>query len=155
MRLRRLLDDGVESSVDLDILSVTADSREVRPGTLFAALAGSKADGRDFIDEAVKRGAAAVLADLSLEGREIGVPLILDPEPRRRFALIAARFFESQPRHVAAVTGTNGKTSVASFVRQLWQDIRAESGVSRHARAGSARLRRRTRADHAGSGSSA
>ncbi|MGI9486998.1 MAG: UDP-N-acetylmuramoyl-L-alanyl-D-glutamate--2,6-diaminopimelate ligase [Geminicoccaceae bacterium] len=135
MRLRRLLDPGLTSgadsgsSLDLDILSVTADSREVLPGTLFAALAGSKVDGRDFIEDAVRRGAVAVLADPSLAGREIGVPLILDPEPRRRLALIAACFFARQPRRVAAVTGTNGKTSVASFVRQLWRafDLQAAS----------------------------
>ncbi|MEM8948541.1 MAG: UDP-N-acetylmuramoyl-L-alanyl-D-glutamate--2,6-diaminopimelate ligase [Pseudomonadota bacterium] len=139
MRLRRLLDPGLTSSVDPgsaadrgsnvnlgsgpdpDISLITADSREVRPGALFAALAGSRVDGRTFIDEAVQRGASAVLADPSLAGREIGVPLITDPEPRQRLALIAARFYEVQPRRVAAVTGTNGKTSVASFVRQLWE----------------------------------
>ncbi|MGI9508503.1 MAG: UDP-N-acetylmuramoyl-L-alanyl-D-glutamate--2,6-diaminopimelate ligase [Geminicoccaceae bacterium] len=130
MRLRHLLDPGLAtngsdvdcgSKADPEILALTADSREVRPGTLFAALVGNKVDGRLFIDEAIKRGAAAILTDFSQEGRDIGVPLILDAQPRRRLALLAARFFQRQPRHVAAVTGTNGKTSVASFVRQLWQ----------------------------------
>lgn len=139
MRLRHLLDPRLRpdadcgssldpgAAADCDILSVTADSREVRPGALFAALAGAKVDGRAFIEDAVERGAVAVLADPSLEGREIGVPLILDPEPRRRLALIAARFFQRQPRHVAAITGTNGKTSVASFVRQLWDMLGHEA----------------------------
>ncbi|MGI9420656.1 MAG: UDP-N-acetylmuramoyl-L-alanyl-D-glutamate--2,6-diaminopimelate ligase [Geminicoccaceae bacterium] len=128
MRLRRLLHPGVTiegsdagSIVDIDILAVTADSRDVRPGTLFAALAGSRMDGRLFIEDAVARGAAAVLTDPSFAGREIGVPLILDPRPRRGLALIAARFYEHQPEMAVAVTGTNGKTSVVNFVRQIWQ----------------------------------
>ena len=93
MRLRRLLDPGLRSASDPDILSVTADSREVRPGALFAALAGSKVDGRAFIEDAVKRGASAVLADPSLAGCEIGVPLITDPEPRRRAGADRRRAF--------------------------------------------------------------
>ncbi len=131
MRLRHLLDPGLTiedaDGNDPDILSLTADSREVRPGALFAALAGSKADGRAFIEEAVAKGAAAVLADPSLQGRDIGVPLILDPEPRRRLALMAARFAGARPAHVVAVTGTSGKTSVAHLVRQIWEGLGRKS----------------------------
>ncbi len=105
-----------------DIVGLTCDSRLVEPGFLFAALAGARADGRAFIPEAMRRGAAAVLAPpgTRIETREPPVPLLVDDNPRRRFALMAARFFASQPRTVAAVTGTNGKTSVVSFLRQLW-----------------------------------
>jgi len=127
MRLRQLLDGGVTleggEDNDPDILSLTADSRAVQPGTLFAALAGSKVDGRAFIDDAIRKGAVAVLADPSLSGRAFSVPLVLDPEPRRRLALMAARFAGRQPRHVVAVTGTSGKTSVASLVRQIWSSL--------------------------------
>jgi UDP-N-acetylmuramoyl-L-alanyl-D-glutamate--2,6-diaminopimelate ligase len=90
---------------------------------LFAALPGSKLDGGSFIPEALARGAAAVLADASYPGRDLGVPLILDPQPRRRLALIAASFYHAQPRCVVAVTGTNGKTSVVGFTRQLWAGL--------------------------------
>ncbi|HXP31034.1 MAG TPA: UDP-N-acetylmuramoyl-L-alanyl-D-glutamate--2,6-diaminopimelate ligase [Stellaceae bacterium] len=119
---------------DLDILGLAADSRAVRPGYLFAALAGSRTDGRRFIADAVARGAAAVLvedavglADLAL--RSPPVRVIADPNPRRRLALMAARFFAPQPKTVVAVTGTNGKTSVAEFTRQIWrhQGLRAAS----------------------------
>jgi UDP-N-acetylmuramoyl-L-alanyl-D-glutamate--2,6-diaminopimelate ligase len=127
MRLRQLLDPGVAldgaAGGDPDILSLTADSRAVRPGALFAALAGSKADGRRFVADAVSKGAAAILADPSLAGTALGVPLVLDPEPRRRLALMAARFFGRQPRHVVAVTGTSGKTSVAHLARQIWEGL--------------------------------
>ena len=109
-------------STDTDIVGLTCDSRLVEPGFLFAALAGARADGRAFIPEAMARGAAAVLAPpgTRIETREPPVPLLVDDNPRRRFALMAARFFASQPPTVAAVTGTNGKTSVVSFLRQVW-----------------------------------
>ncbi len=105
---------------DIEILGITADSREVRPGFLFAALPGTRADGATFIPGAIASGAVAVLAH-SQAAVPDGVPVIRDAAPRRRLALMAAAFYPRQPEVVTAVTGTNGKTSVASFVRQLWQ----------------------------------
>jgi UDP-N-acetylmuramyl-tripeptide synthetase len=110
---------------DPDIAGITADSREVRPGFLFAALPGARLDGRRFAGAAAARGAAAILTDdaaaldLSPEARA-RVAIVADPNPRRRLALLAARFYGRQPRTVAAVTGTNGKTSVAHFTREIW-----------------------------------
>jgi UDP-N-acetylmuramoyl-L-alanyl-D-glutamate--2,6-diaminopimelate ligase len=131
MRLSRLLPPGLTVPGDgqqVEIAGLTADSRQVRPGMLFAALAGSRADGRTFIDDAIARGAAAVLADPSLAGLTLPVPLILDANPRRGLALMAARLFERQPNCIAAVTGTNGKTSVAGFTRQLWTELGLAAG---------------------------
>ncbi len=104
------------------ILGLTADSRAVAPGFLFAALPGTRADGRAFIAEAVARGAAAVLAP---EGTAwpVGVParpLVLHADPRRALALLAAALHGAQPATLVAVTGTNGKTSTVDFLRQLW-----------------------------------
>lgn len=106
----------------LNITGLTSDSRKVQPGFLFAALPGSQADGRAFIPDALEKGAAAVLAPpgTPLEAGHSSVPLIHADNPRRRYALLAARFFGAQPATVAVVTGTNGKTSVASFLRQIW-----------------------------------
>ena len=104
--------------VDPEILGVTSDSRKVRPGFLFAALPGSVADGRRFVSDAVKAGALAVLATDDLP--EVGVPVIRTDDPRRAYALAAANFWENQPGVVVAVTGTNGKTSVAAFCRQIF-----------------------------------
>jgi UDP-N-acetylmuramoyl-L-alanyl-D-glutamate--2,6-diaminopimelate ligase len=110
---------------DPEIAGVTADSRAVRPGFLFAALPGARHDGRRFAGEAAARGAVAILTDdaaaLDLPPaarREIAI--FADPNPRRMLALSAARFYGRQPRNVAAVTGTNGKTSVAHFTREIW-----------------------------------
>ncbi len=105
---------------DPDIAGIAADSREIRPGYLFAALPGRVGDGRRFIDDALRRGAVAVLAPPGLRIGDRPVSVLEDDNPRRRLALMAARFFIRQPRYIAAVTGTNGKTSVASFARQLW-----------------------------------
>jgi UDP-N-acetylmuramoyl-L-alanyl-D-glutamate--2,6-diaminopimelate ligase len=111
---------------DPDIRGLTSDSRAVEPGFLFAALPGSKLDGKAFIDDAVKRGAVALLIDdaqalMALHRRHPGVPVIVDTNPRRRLAQMAARFHAPQPKSLVAVTGTNGKTSVADFTRQIWR----------------------------------
>jgi UDP-N-acetylmuramoyl-L-alanyl-D-glutamate--2,6-diaminopimelate ligase len=116
-----------------EVTGLTADSREVAPGYVFAALPGTKVDGRSFIPQAVERGAVAILADRG-EGldaftrRERPVHIVADANPRRRLALMAARFHAPQPRLVAAVTGTNGKTSTASFARQIWAMLGRRSG---------------------------
>ena len=104
----------------VSVTGLAADSRAVEPGFLFAALPGVKADGTEFIAEALRRGAAAVLAPKGASHPDAQVPIIEDADPRRRLALMAARFYGAQPETTVAVTGTNGKTSVASFVRQLW-----------------------------------
>ena len=114
--------DGWDGGESLELLGITADSRQVAAGWLFAALPGSRADGRAFIAEAVARGAAAVLAP---EGTAwpAGVPprpFLRDPEPRRRLAQMAAALAGPQPATVVAVTGTNGKTSTVEFLRQIW-----------------------------------
>ncbi len=112
--------------IDLDALGIrglTADSREVRPGYLFMAVPGARADGRAFIADALARGAGAILAPAgtAAEGVPDSVPVIFDESPRRLFARLAARFFGIQPERMAAVTGTSGKTSVVDFIRQLWR----------------------------------
>jgi UDP-N-acetylmuramoyl-L-alanyl-D-glutamate--2,6-diaminopimelate ligase len=102
------------------IAGLAADSREVKPGFLFAALPGVKTDGARFIQDAVQRGAAAILVAEGVVPASASVAIIEDSDPRRRLARVAARFFGRQPETAIAVTGTNGKTSVASFLRQLW-----------------------------------
>ncbi|MDG5494961.1 UDP-N-acetylmuramoyl-L-alanyl-D-glutamate--2,6-diaminopimelate ligase [Niveispirillum sp. BGYR6] len=116
---------------DPPITGLTADSRKVVPGTLFAALPGTVRDGRDFIPQAIASGAVAILAPkgTSLPEGAGDVVLIEDTNPRRRLALLAAAFHGEQPAHIAAVTGTNGKTSTAQFTRQLWQALGHKAGA--------------------------
>jgi UDP-N-acetylmuramoyl-L-alanyl-D-glutamate--2,6-diaminopimelate ligase len=115
----------------MGITGLTADSRQVAPGFLFAALPGARADGRRFIADAVARGAVAVLAPLGTEWPP-GVPprpMIQDAEPRRALARMAAVRAGTQPEVVAAVTGTNGKTSTVEFLRQIMQATRPSASL--------------------------
>lgn len=107
------------------LAGLTLDSRKVQPGYLFAALAGSRADGATFVADAVKRGAVAILAapDAALPALDPGIAVIRDDNPRRRIALMAAVFAGMQPAVIAAVTGTNGKSSTVHFVRQIWTSL--------------------------------
>ncbi len=130
MRLAELLTEDERRAMGstaerLEITGLTADSRKVEAGYLFAALPGARADGRDFIDQAVGRGAVAVLAPQGTELKRGEAPVLLihDAEPRRRLAQMAAKVYKRQPRETVAVTGTNGKTSVTVFVRQIWERL--------------------------------
>ncbi|MFW6077831.1 MAG: Mur ligase family protein, partial [Hyphomicrobiales bacterium] len=106
---------------DIDIRGLTADSRDVEPGFLFAAILGEANDGGSFIPEALARGAAALLAAPDVRIEDTALPVLRDQNVRRSLALMAARFHPRQPDTVVAVTGTNGKTSVVAFVRQIWE----------------------------------
>src|SRR5262245_4458703 len=118
---RLLLGDATlaDRGGDVAISGLTADSRQVKPGYLFAALTGTNVDGARFIPQAVAAGAAAVVAGETACDPG-SVALVRTANPQRLFAQMAARFANAQPDIVVAVTGTNGKTSVASFVRQIW-----------------------------------
>ncbi len=118
MRLSDLT-QGAIAAPDIDITGLASDSRAVRPGYLFAALPGAKADGRAFVEAAVAAGAVAVLGPEGLTAPD-GVPVLTVADPRATLAKLAARFFGPAPAVIAAVTGTNGKTSVAHFTRALW-----------------------------------
>ena len=107
-------------AADPVIAGVTADSRKVKPGWLFVALPGVHADGRDFVPAALKAGAAAVIAEAPVNAN---VPVVQVRDARRAYALAAAAFWGAQPGTCVAVTGTNGKTSVATFCRQIFERL--------------------------------
>ncbi len=118
---------GHRAKGSVEISGLTVDSRVVQKGDMFVALPGVNFDGRDYIADAIKAGASAIL---TTPGVDVGVgdfPVVEDANPRRRYAELAARFFEKQPSTQVAVTGTNGKTSVADFTRQLWQALGNEA----------------------------
>ena len=125
MKLRDLFSDdaAIEPQAEaVDVKGLAVDSRAVKPGDLFFAIAGSKTDGSRFVDSAIQAGAVAVAGDHAPSGG-LRVPLVVTPNPRRALALAAARFYPRQPATVAAVTGTSGKTSVAAFTRQIWERL--------------------------------
>ncbi len=114
---------------DVEITAITVDSRKVKPGTLFAAMPGTKVDGASFIPAALAAGASAILIDEKIEIETGDVPLVRSPDPRREVALMAAKFTPNQPRIMAAITGTAGKTSVASFLRQIWESCGEQAAM--------------------------
>ena len=126
MKLSELMHDGLPpldgGAGATEVAGLTADSRAVLPGWVFAALPGSTVDGRNFIPSALEHGAAAIL---TTEGTDIDgdIPVIRAANPRRSLALMAAAFYGAQPETVVAITGTNGKTSVAAFTRQIWRHL--------------------------------
>jgi UDP-N-acetylmuramoyl-L-alanyl-D-glutamate--2,6-diaminopimelate ligase len=124
--------DGAAPLTNPDIVGITADSRLVKPGFLFAALKGVATDGRRFAAEAVANGAVAILTDdpaaLALDdAARVRTIIIADPNPHRRLALLASRLYPQRPGTIVGVTGTNGKTSVAHFTRQIWEALRHPS----------------------------
>jgi UDP-N-acetylmuramyl-tripeptide synthetase len=124
MRLQDLDELSIANAVtlpaDVDFSGVSADSRNVAPGDLFVALAGAKADGASYAKAAEDAGAVAVVCGTDADVGTLSVPVIRTEDPRRSLALIAAKLFAPQPETVVAVTGTAGKTSVASFARQIY-----------------------------------
>lgn len=125
MKLSALVQGLAPDLGAVEIAGITADSRKVKPGFLFAALQGVAKDGRDYIDTAIKAGAVAVLTD-DRPGAW-SVPAVKSTEPRLVLAQAAAAFFPLQPGIVAAVTGTNGKSSTVDFLRQIWASMGRKS----------------------------
>jgi UDP-N-acetylmuramoyl-L-alanyl-D-glutamate--2,6-diaminopimelate ligase len=124
MRLRDLFSNDVVIDPQAGAVAVSGlavDSRAVKPGDLFFALAGAKTDGVRFIEQAIKSGAVAVAGEHP--PGNLTVPFVMLQNPRRAMALAAARLYPCQPETIAAVTGTSGKTSVAAFTRQIWQRL--------------------------------
>ncbi len=122
-----------KSAGDVRITGLSVDSRDVEPGHLFAALPGTKVHGAEFIQYALRMDAGAILTDREGAGlaRDVldgaDVPVVVVEEPREALAFTAALWFEAQPEVQIAITGTNGKTSVANFARQLWTEMGAEA----------------------------
>ena len=106
---------------ELEISDVTADSRNIEPGNLFVAIAGQMRDGAAFVGEAAEKGAVAAVVSAQSELPDPGIPVIRVADPRYFLAKAAARIHSEQPETMVAVTGTAGKTSVASFTRQIWE----------------------------------
>jgi len=112
------LEDQLAGSVGaLAVSGISSDSRKIEPGMVFVAVAGTKADGAGFIADAATRGAVAAVAS---HGIDAPIPVVVVSDPRRFLSIAASHVYGKQPETMVAVTGTAGKTSVASFTRQIW-----------------------------------
>ena len=127
MKLSQILGPETQAPANaaaIDVTGLSADSRGVKPGFLFAAMSGSKRDGAAYVPAAIAAGAVAVLVGMQTGLPEMpGIVVVRADEPRLALARMAARFYRHQPDIVVAVTGTSGKTSTAYFVRQIWAGL--------------------------------
>jgi len=125
VKLRDLLPGAApDSRLDgIEVVGVTSDSRKVKPGFLFVAIAGNRTDGARFVKQAASDGAVAVIAEQRPDTLPDAMAFIRAANPRRLLALASAKIFPRQPATIAAVTGTSGKTSVAAFTRQIWNEL--------------------------------
>lgn len=119
MKLGQLVSGADMAFADRTVTGFAIDHRKIAPGTVFGAFEGAAFNGEDFINDAIAAGAVAVVARPEADVR--GAVHIAEANPRQAFARLAAKFFRPFPAHVAAVTGTNGKTSTAELTRQLWR----------------------------------
>ena len=113
---------------DREILSIAHDSRKVKDGTLFIAIAGEKNDGHDYIFEAIDKGAIAVIAN----GRSpltSKVPILQVKNPRKAMSKISANFYKNPSKdvNVIGVTGTNGKTTTTQLINYILRDNNKDS----------------------------
>ncbi len=129
MRLGEILDlnDGDRALAEREIAGVAFDSRKVRPGDVFFALAGAKDDGLKHAAEALSRGAVAVVCERDAQSGVDTAPFVRVADARAALARAARRMFPGQPETIVAVTGTSGKTSVAAFARQIWAALGREA----------------------------
>lgn len=108
-------------NVDIEISGLDADSRNVKDGYLFAALKGVQLDGTKFIGTAIEAGAKAILVNAAYDGEmNADIAWIKSSEPRKTLAFLAANFYPKQPPYILAITGTNGKSSIVDFLRQIF-----------------------------------
>lgn len=114
--------DGADAASEvppLEIKGLNADSRLLGEGEVFFALPGAQGHGIAYVYEALGRGASAIVTDVAPKD-DPGVPVVIVPDVRATYAMAASRICGPVPQHCVAVTGTNGKTSVVSFLRQIW-----------------------------------
>ncbi|MGE0754373.1 MAG: UDP-N-acetylmuramoyl-L-alanyl-D-glutamate--2,6-diaminopimelate ligase [Alphaproteobacteria bacterium] len=114
---------GITGATDITIEHITSDSRQVKPGSLFVAIHGGNVNGLDYLPQAIKHGAAAVLCEHGDIPDAGGLTVLRAAEPRHALARLAAALYGEQPAHIVAVTGTDGKTSTADFSRQLMHQL--------------------------------
>jgi len=124
MKLERIAElnlDIPEEIAAIDISGISANSSDVQDGFLFFGLPGVNVDGAKFVSQAQEKGAVAAVVSLDSAISDVSIPVWRSEDPRRMLAYVAAQFYPDQPQTIGAVTGTAGKTSVATFLRQIWE----------------------------------
>ena len=131
MSLRTLLEGWVQQVPDVAVAGVVMNSRQVEAGSAFVAVRGGSGHGLQHAEDAVRRGAVAIIHDGRMEPPDLDVPMVQFDDLGQHLGELASRFWaaSSEDMTIAAVTGTNGKTSVAHFLAQTWQRVHGRAGL--------------------------
>ncbi len=129
--IRDLKIDGISGNENMDIAGVTFDSRKLSPGYLFVAIRGNVSDGHTFISDALSAGASAILCEEDPDPKESGITWIKVADSRKALALIATAYYDHPSRelHLVGITGTNGKTTIATLLHQQHSLLGFKSGL--------------------------
>jgi len=119
MLLKNLIKIIPKNFDKIKVSNLALDSRKVKKGHLFFALKGNKYNGEDFIEHAIKKGASAIICSNKAKLKKYNIPIIKVKNPQKALAYSCALFFKKKPKNIIAVTGTNGKSSVADFFYQI------------------------------------
>ena len=119
MLLKYLINNIAKKKKNIEIEGITLDSRKVRKGYIFFALRGQKTNGEKYIEEAVQRGASVIICSKNCDYKNNNVTIYKSPNVRNLLIKIASKYFKNKPKNILAVTGTNGKTSVADLFYQI------------------------------------
>ena len=118
-----------EAIATIEATGLSADSRAIEAGFVFFAVTGTSGDGHDYIDQAIANGALMVVGEKELGDTidQTSIPYVRSHDIRKDYAIACARFWPKRPAIQVAITGTNGKTSIAEFLRQIWQNATWEA----------------------------
>lgn len=124
MKLVYIAEIGLDIPKDIaaiNVTNITSNSSDAVDGSLFFGLPGTNVDGASYAKQAEENGASAVVVSNNSDVGELNIPIWRCDDPRRVLAYVSAQFYSAQPKIIATVTGTAGKTSVATFLRQIWE----------------------------------
>ena len=120
MLLKNLIDNLNYKIRNERISGISSDSRKVRKGDLFVSIKGNRYDGNKYIEDAISKGAKVIIYSGSLKRKYKKTILIKVSDTRKKLAEISSKYFKKKPKNIIAVTGTNGKTSIADFFHQIF-----------------------------------
>jgi len=119
MLLGKLFNSVSKRYRNINVRGISIDSRKLKKGYVFFAIQGNQVSGVDFINEALSKGASAIISDKHIKYKKSSVPLMLVHNIRKSLSEACSKFYKQKPKKIVCVTGTNGKTSVADFFYQI------------------------------------
>ena len=119
MLLGQLLKSVSKNYHKIQVRGICFDSRKVKKGYIFFAIRGQQTSGVNFINEAISKGASAIISDKKAKRKNYPIPLILVKDVKISLSEACSKYYKKKPSNIIAVTGTNGKSSVAHFFYQI------------------------------------